>query len=127
MNVEPVKDPSDAPSNQTDQIMDEEEMTPAQGCVGQPEGANSVDQRGHTADVDADMDLGEGTSSPASGEPSGSEPVPSANEPKPKSAFVKIMELEEVDMLKAYMGAFFGKSWCLTNCPLSVVQVNLDV
>ena len=55
---------------------------------------------------DADMDLGEGTSNAASE----SDPAPSANKPEHKSAFVKIMELGEREMLTAYIEAFFGES-----------------
>ena len=56
-----------------------------------------------------------GTSNPEPDEPSGSDVTPSAEKYKPKSAFVKIMELGKEDMLKAYMDAFVGKSYDVWN------------
>jgi len=103
---EPLKDLPHVPSNQTGQIVDEKGTTAGEGSVDQ-----SADRPAETTgakDMDADMDLGEGTSNPAPDERSGSDPVPSTKEPK--SAFIKIMELGEKDMLKAYLEAFFGES-----------------
>lgn len=68
----------------------------------------AMDQCSQTCDEtekDTDMDLGEGTSNA----PSESDPAPSANKPEHKSAFVKIMELDEREMLTAYLEAFFGE------------------
>lgn len=71
----------------------------------------AMDQCSETCDEtgeDADMDLGEGTSNAsAASEP---DPAPSANKPEHKSAFVKIMELDEPEMLTAYIEAFVGES-----------------
>ena len=62
------------------------------------------------ADLDEDADLGEGTSNLTPDEPSGPDPAPSTNESKPKSAFVKLTELKERQMVLAYLQAFFGGS-----------------
>lgn len=72
-----------------------------------------MDQRSKTHDAgvtDVNMDLGEGTSE-AAAVLSGSDPAPSANKPKPKSAFVKITELKEKEMLEVYVEAFFGEPY----------------
>jgi len=72
---------------------------------------DAAGQPGETRDgkgVDMDTDMGEGAPDPAPCEPPGSGSVPST---KPKSAFVKIMELGEDAMLMAYLDAFFGKSY----------------
>lgn len=59
-----------------------------------------------------DIDLDGGSSNPASGCSPQSDPVstPSTGKPKPKSVFVKIMELDEEHMFIAWLQAFFGES-----------------
>lgn len=104
MEEEPLKTMSHVPS---DRIMGEKGTVMGEGSTDQPAGRPV---EAHNArDVDADMDLGQGTPNPASDEQPGSDPVPSGKEPEPKSAFVKVMELKEKEMLTAYLEAFFGK------------------
>jgi len=108
MEEELLRDPSHVPSNQTGRIVEERGAAVGEGSVDQPTGRPAGTSGAN--DVDVDMDLGEGTSNPAPDERFGLDPVPSAKEPKPKSAFVKIMELGKQGMFKAYMEAFFGES-----------------
>ena len=78
--------------------------TPAEMAEQEP-----TDQRSETCDEtdeNTDIDLGEGTSNAASE----SDPAPSANKQDHKPAFVKIMQLDEREMLTAYLEAFFGES-----------------
>ena len=120
MEGEPAKGPSDVPSNQSeDQIVDEKGTAAVEGSADQPEpdtvDGNDAERAAETLDTkgtDAVVDPGEGAHNPApSGEPSGLNPVPSTNKPKPKSIFVKIVELESDDMVTARSAAFFGKSY----------------
>jgi len=71
--------------------------------------ADQPDDRavGGAKDVDMGVDSGESACNPASGEPSRSNPASLTNKPKSKSAIVKLTELGEGEMLKAYLEAFF--------------------
>ena len=112
MQEERQKDPSDTPSTQPDQIMDERGTvaagSPDTTAVDDADGP--AETRG-TRDMDADANLGKDNPNPIPGEPP-SEPdsEPPANKPKPRSAFVKISELQETDMITSWLQAFFGES-----------------
>jgi hypothetical protein len=109
MDADVPMDPSDSPS---DQIVDEGKA---------PAGAGSVDRCADTdRSVEAQQvpdantmanDLIEGPRNPVFDDPPQSNPAssPSTEKPKPKSAFVKVMELDEEDMLMAWLEAFFGE------------------
>jgi len=106
---QPIEEASRARSNQRDLIPDEKGSTGGEKSADLP--AHRQAETRYAKDVDADMDLGQGPLDPVPHESPGSDPVSSANKPKPKSAFIKIMELGEKDMLIAYLEAFFGKSY----------------
>lgn len=111
MEEEHTRHPSHIPSDRVDRIADEKGKTIEEREADRPAEARCAN------DVDTDMDLGEGASNPAPVEPSGSDTAPSENKPKPRSAFVKIMELKEKEMLTAYLEAFFGKFYDIWNRP----------
>lgn len=103
------KDPSYSPS---DQIAGEGKTTAATRTVDQC--ADGPAETRQVKDMDTtSMDLSGGTSNPIPDNTPQSDPTskPSTNsKPKPKSAFIKIMELDEKDMLMAWMEAFFGET-----------------
>ena len=93
-----------SPRSPSDQIADEGRTTA---------GAGTVDEcADRPAETQQDIDLQGGLSTPVSDGAPQSSPAstPSADKPTPKSAFVKIMELDKEDMLMAWLEAFFGES-----------------
>jgi hypothetical protein len=104
----PITRPS-IPTKATEQSQSSEEVL--DGEITGEEAMVQCSKACDAEDTDVDMDLGEGTSNAASDGPPGSDPTSSADKSKLKSAFVKIMELKEGEMLTAYLQAFFGEPY----------------
>lgn len=88
---------------------DEEGKTVMEEAAGQC--TDRPPESRHAKDTDTEMDPGGITSCPAPDKSSGSGPTSPESKPKPKYAFVKIMELDEKKMLISYLEAFFGESY----------------
>ena len=89
-------------------MADEEGKTVVEGaadqCAVRPGGSP------HAKDTNTEMAPSEGTFSTAPDKSPVSHPTPPKTKPKPKYAFVKIMELDEEKMFISYLEAFFGES-----------------
>ena len=104
VDVDPSTDPSHAPLPPTDG----DATTAARNAP-----PNVPAESRQPQEPRASADLGQGTPNPASDVPPTSDPTPVQPANKPKSAFVKIMELGEEDMLMAWMDAFFGRCFVI--------------
>jgi hypothetical protein len=107
MDQEPLTDPSHAPSPPISQITDKETTA----ARDQP--PNVPAENGQVQETGAGTDLGQGTPDPASDVSSTSDPTPIKSANKPKSAFVKIMELDKEDLLMAWIEAFIGRCFVI--------------